>query len=170
MAYPQIECRQEFWQASYSSTQAFGGGRSLILQVLSLSASRFVSLLLLKLAGDALNFAAPLLLGAFVTCMTSSHAQAAAGCSSDLQSSCSNWGRTAHPGTLCFQYAALLSGVAAVKAVANAQYTYQLERLETQVYIRLASAPLQAILGTPAYAMARFSAGAISSSMRGQGG
>lgn len=113
------------------------------------------ALLFLKLLNDALSFASPLLLGGLVTCMTGSPDHCTPAGATHADSSC------AGGSALCWAYAGALFAVAVAKAFLGTQYTYRIKRLGAAVYSIAASAPLQALLHTPAWAMGEFGEGAL---------
>ena len=112
----------------------------------------FCTLLLVKLVNDALAFAAPLLLGALVACISGD-----ANHSAPQSAHASRTGSTA----LCWAYAAALFAVAVAKAFLGTQYTFRIKRLGVAVQSMAASVPLTALLRTPAWAMSTFGEGVL---------
>lgn len=127
---------------------------------------QYYLLLLLKIFTDALNFAAPLILGQLVHCIASApsppqHApadDAAAGITDRLLAFWSAAQSEHH-----VQRSAVLGGVlfmvAVLKAVLDAQYSYHVNRMSIRAAGTIMQAPLALYLRKPAFVRQQFSAG-----------
>lgn len=130
---------------------------------------QYYMLLLLKIFTDTLNFAAPLILGQLVGCISSeaspphetaldeARADGIADRLSALWSATENRYRA--------QWSVLLAGVlfvvAMLKAVLDAQYSYHINRMSIRAAGTIMQAPLASYLRKPAFVRQHFSPGAV---------